>query len=209
MSATKADKKSKAKSKPAAEEAPVSVSSLGMPSLQRHYNETVVPELIKSLGYKNKHQVPRIEKIIINHGFNASLDKGGIDDAVSEVTRIAGQKPVLNKARKSISNFKLREGVPIGLKVTLRARNMYDFLYRLIAISLPGIRDFRGIPAKFDGKGNYTLGITDHSIFPEIVSEGSRRQIGMDICIVTSADSDDEGRELLKLMGMPFRKKSN
>jgi large subunit ribosomal protein L5 len=176
--------------------------------LHTYYQEQVVPALKASRGYKNIHEVPRLEKIVINSGFNASIEKAGIEEAVKEIGLIAGQKPVVTIARKSVSNFKLREGMPIGTKVTLRGRTMYEFLYRLLAVALPGIRDFRGVPDKLDGQGNYSLGIADHTIFPEIHHDSNKRTLGMDVCIVTSANTDDEGRELLRLMGMPFRKRT-
>lgn len=165
----------------------------------------IIPDIMKSRGYKNVHQVSKIEKIVINSGIGTQNDKSVLEQTVNEIALIAGQRPVVTKARKSISNFKLRQGMPIGAKVTLRGDQMYEFLYRLIAIALPGIRDFRGTPAKFDGNGNYTLGIRDHTIFPEISMDINQRAIGMDITITTSAKTDDEGRELLKLLGMPFR----
>jgi len=177
------------------------------PTLKQFYNDQVLPELMKNRGYKNRLEVPRIEKIVINSGFQTTIEKAQIEETVREIGLVTGQKAVITKARKSISNFKLREGMPIGVKVTLRGNRMYDFLVRLIAVALPGIRDFRGVNDKFDGNGNYTLGIADHTIFPEIHHDGSKRVIGMDICIVTTAKTDDEGRELLSLMGMPFRKK--
>lgn len=178
------------------------------PFLKTHYLEKVVPELRKTQGYANVHDVPKIEKIVINSAFDADADRSFIEELAKEIGLIAGQKPVITKARKSISNFKVREGMPLGVKVTLRGARMYDFLYRLLSVALPAIRDFQGVPSKFDGHGNYNLGITDHSIFPEINSDTNRRTLGMDITIVTSANSDDEGRELLKLMGMPFRKRT-
>jgi|TARA_B110000093_G_scaffold139979_1_gene150433 large subunit ribosomal protein L5 len=179
-----------------------------IPALKTQYAEKVVPELIKKFGYANKHQVPSIKKIVINSGFSATDDKNHILYVNQEIGKIAAQRPVTTKAKLSISNFKLREGQPIGVKVTLRGRAMYEFLNRLIQISLPAIRDFRGVPAKLDGQGNYTLGVSDHSIFPEISSDGTTATIGMDICINTSAKNDAEGRELLALFGMPFRKTS-
>ncbi|MFT5622197.1 MAG: large subunit ribosomal protein L5 [Bacteroidia bacterium] len=179
-----------------------------IPALKTQYAEKVVPELIKKFGYANKHQVPSIKKIVINSGFSATDDKNHILYVNQEIGKIAAQRPVTTKAKLSISNFKLREGQPIGVKVTLRGRAMYEFLNRLIQISLPAIRDFRGVPAKLDGQGNYTLGVSDHSIFPEISSDGTTATIGMDICINTSANNDAEGRELLALFGMPFRKTS-
>jgi large subunit ribosomal protein L5 len=176
--------------------------------LHQYYTESVVPELKKTRGYGNIHEVPRLQKIVINSGFNATTEKGQIDEIVRDLSNIAGQKAVVTKARKSISNFKLREGMPVGAMVTLRGRQMYEFLYRLIAVALPGIRDFRGVKDRLDGNGNYTLGITDHSIFPEAHGDGSKHAIGLDICITTSAATDDEGRELLALLGMPFRKRA-
>lgn len=176
------------------------------PVFKKHYIEQVVPALTKSRGYKNVHEVPAIEKVVINSGMSATLDKTAVSDTVRDLGLIAGQKPVVTKARKSIANFKLREGMPVGVKVTLRGAQMYDFLYRLIAVSLPAIRDFRGVPSRFDGNGNYTLGINDHTIFPEISIESAKRAVGMDITIVTTAATDEEGKELLSLMGMPFRK---
>lgn len=176
--------------------------------LYQYYLDTVVPELKKSRGYTNIHEVPRIEKIVVNSGFSSATEKGQIDEIVREITSITGQKPVITKARKSISNFKLREGMPVGVVVTLRGRAMWEFLFRLIAIALPGIRDFRGVKDKLDGNGNYSLGITDHSIFAEAHGDAAKHAIGMDICITTSAATDDEGRELLTLLGVPFRKRS-
>lgn len=176
--------------------------------LQEYYLKEVVPALKKSRGYKNVHEVPRLEKIVINTGFNASTEKGQIADIQKDLSAIAGQQAVITKARKSVSNFKLREGMPIGVMVTLRGRQMYEFLYRLIAIALPGIRDFRGVKNKLDGHGNYTLGISDHSIFPEAHNDSGKLSFGMDICISTSAETDAEGLELLTLLGMPFRKRT-
>ena len=170
------------------------------------YATKVAPELKKKFGYKNVHQAPAITKIVVNSGFAATSDKNHIAYVAGEIAKITGQRPVMTKAKLSISNFKLREGQPIGCKLTLRGETMYDFLTRLINIALPCIRDFRGVPAKFDGKGNYTLGISDHSIFPEVSAEGATAIIGMDICFNTSASTDEEGRELLRLFGMPFRK---
>ena len=176
--------------------------------LQKHYNEKVVPALMEKFGYKNPHEVPAIKKIVLNSGFSATADKNHVQYVNDEIAKISGQRPVTTKAKLSISNFKLREGQPIGCKVTLRCAAMYDFLIRLINIALPCIRDFRGVPTRFDGQGNYTLGLNDHTIFPEVSAEGTNATIGMDVCINTSALSDEEGRELLKLFGMPFRKTS-
>lgn len=176
------------------------------PVFRKFYKEQVVPELQKTRGYKNIHQVPAIEKVVINSGVSASLDKAAVTDTAKEIAAIAGQKPVITTARKSISNFKLREGMPIGVKVTLRGDRMYEFFYRLISVALPSIRDFRGVSHKLDGHGNYTLGIADHTIFPEVSIEQTKRVTGMDITIVTTADNDEDGRELLRLFGMPFRR---
>ena len=176
--------------------------------LQKHYTEKVVPALMEKFGYKNPHQVPAVKKIVINSGFSATADKNHVQYVNDEIAKITGQSPVTTKAKLSISNFKLREGQPIGCKVTLRGAAMYDFLVRLINVALPCIRDFRGVPTRLDGQGNYTLGVSDHTIFPEVSAEGTNENIGMDVCINTSALSDEEGRELLKLFGMPFRKTS-
>jgi len=175
--------------------------------LKEHYEKTVVEGLKKSRGYKNKYQIPRIEKVVLNMGVSAMLDKSVMEEAVKNMGLIAGQTPVRTLAKKSIANFKLREEMPIGCKVTLRSERMWDFLLRLVAVSLPAIRDFRGIPQKFDGNGNYSLGITDITIFPEISVDSIKRQSGMELTIVTSAKTDEEGYELLDLLGMPFRKR--
>ncbi len=179
------------------------------PALKTQYTEKVIPALMKKFGYTNPHQVPGVNKIVINSGFSATADKNHVAYVNDEIAKIAAQRPVTTKAKLSISNFKLREGQPIGVKVTLRGRLMYEFLNRLIQVALPCIRDFRGVPAKLDGQGNYTLGIADHTIFPESNADGTHANMGMDICIHTSACSDDEGRELLALFGMPFRKSSS
>ncbi|WOO43500.1 50S ribosomal protein L5 [Rubellicoccus peritrichatus] len=178
------------------------------PYLKKYYLDEVVAGLTKKFAYSNRHQVPSVSKIVINSGFNPNnKDKNWIADLQKDITSIAGQRAVVTKAKKSVSNFKLREGMPNGVMVTLRGRQMYDFLYRFIAIALPSIRDFRGVGSKLDGSGNYNIGITDHTIFPEISGDtGSRGNIGMDITIVTDATTDDEGRELLRMLGMPFRK---
>ena len=179
------------------------------PILKKQYTELVIPELKKKFNFKNIHTVPFIKKVVINSGYSASVDKNHIAYVSDEIAKIAGQHPVTTKAKLSISNFKLREGQSIGCKVTLRGNAMYDFLARLIHIALPCIRDFRGVPAKLDGQGNYTLGIADHSIFPEVSAEGNTATIGMDISINTSAETDEVGKELLSLMGIPFRKSSS
>ncbi len=164
---------------------------------------------MKRLGYKNIHQVPKVLKVVLNTSFGDEMDKSGLEDLRKDVASIAGQYPVICKARISVSNFKVRQGMPVGLMVTLRGEVMWDFLFRLLAISLPNIRDFRGVSSRLDGHGNYTLGITDHSIFPEINVERQRTNIGLDISIVTSAATDNEGYELLSHLGMPFRKTSS
>jgi large subunit ribosomal protein L5 len=177
-----------------------------LPPLKKHYVETVIPALIASRGYKNKHQVPKIEKIVLNTGISSEADKNQIADTQRDISAIAGQKAVLAKSRKAIANFKLKQGQYVGCHVTLRGDAMWHFLMRLLAVALPTIRDFRGVPNKLDGQGNYNIGVTDFTIFPEIVVENNKRQMGLDITIVTSAQTDDEGRELLKLVGMPFRR---
>jgi len=174
--------------------------------LKDFYTKTVVPELTKSQGYQNVHQVPKITKITLNSGFDSSTDKTTIQNILQDIERIAGQKPVITKARTSISNFKLREGMPLGVKVTLRGQIMWEFLYKLIAVVLPNIRDFRGIGKRFDGNGNYTLGVKDHSIFPEINIENNKQTVGLDLTIVTTATTDEEGLALLTSVGLPFRK---
>jgi large subunit ribosomal protein L5 len=176
------------------------------PVLKRHYAEKVYPELMKLRGYTNKHQVPRILKVNLNSGIDAEADKNQIADVQRDLSLIAGQKPVLSKTRKAISNFKLKENQVVGCHVTLRGDSMWEFLYLLLAVALPTIRDFRGVSPKLDGQGNYNLGISDFTIFPEITVENVKKSMGLDITIVTTAETDDEGRELLRLMGMPFRR---
>jgi len=173
--------------------------------LYEKYMKEVRPALREHRKYTNVHQVPRMEKIVVNMGVSATLEKGAVDDAARDLGLITGRKPVVNKARKSIANFKLREGQPIGCRVTLRREAMYEFLDRLVAAALPRIRDFRGISVRsFDGRGNYSLGIADQTIFPEIEMDKIKRTQGMDITIVTSAETDEEALDLLKRMGMPF-----
>lgn len=178
------------------------------PFLKQTYRDEIVPAMLKSDAFSNTHQVPRLDKIVVNSGFSADIEKSSIEDLRQDIAAITGQQPVVTKARLSISNFKVRQDMPLGIKVTLRGNNMYEFLHRLIAIALPNIRDFRGLPDKFDGQGNYTLGITDHTIFPEIHIERQRTNIGMDISFVTNCSLDEESRELMVLFGMPFRKPS-
>lgn len=173
--------------------------------LYEKYVNEVRPALTEKHKYDNVHQVPRIEKIVINMGVSASLERSCVDDAAKDLATITGRKPIINIARKSVSNFKLRQGQQIGCRVTLRRDCMYEFLDRLVAAALPRIRDFRGLSAKsFDGRGNYSLGLPDQTIFPEIDLDKIKRHQGMDITMVTSAETDDEARDLLKLMGMPF-----
>ena len=178
------------------------------PRLKEKYINTVVPELKKELGYNNVMQVPKLQKICINQGVGQAVnDKKMIEYASDEMTKITGQKSVVALSKKDISNFKLRKGMPIGVKVTLRRDQMYEFLDRLISISLPGVRDFHGINATgFDGRGNYTLGIKEQIIFPEIKVDEVKKITGMDITFVTSAKSDKEGLAVLKALGLPFKK---
>lgn len=177
-----------------------------VPPLKKVYTEQVVPALMASRGYKNRHQVPKLVKISLNTGISADADKNMIADTAKDMALIAGQKPVLNKSRKAIANFKLKQGQVVGCSVTLRGERMWHFLMRLLAVALPTIRDFRGVPNKLDGQGNYNIGITDHTIFPEISVESAKRHMGLDITLVTTAETDDEARELLRLLGMPFRR---
>ena len=177
-------------------------------TIRNHYQKNVVPALKEKFSYKNVHQVPKIEKIVINTCFGREDDrKAAAESAIEDLSRITGQRPIATRSRNAISNFKLREGDVIGAKVTLRGRQMWEFLDRFINVAAPTIRDFRGLPSKsFDGRGNYTCGITDHTIFPEIELEKVKRQMGMDLTIVTTAKTNDEARELLALIGVPFRK---
>src|ERR1039457_6655029 len=173
--------------------------------LYNKYVNDVVPALKAKHKYGNVHQVPHLVKIVVNMGISASLEKNAIEDAAKDLALITGRKAVISKSRHSIANFKLREGQPIGCRVTLRRDAMYEFFDRLIAAALPRIRDFRGLsPRKFDGRGNYTFGVADQTIFPEIELDKIKRQQGMDITIVTSARTNEEALDLLKLMGMPF-----
>jgi len=176
------------------------------PSLQKKYTEKVVPALMTEFGYKSIMQVPRLEKIVLNQGMGAATtDKKLIEVATEEMTNITGQKAVQTKSRKDISNFKLRKKMPIGVRVTLRSQRMYEFLERLIVVALPRIRDFNGIEGKLDGRGNYTLGITEQIIFPEIVLDKVTRIGGMNITFVTTAKTDEEGYALLREFGLPFK----
>jgi large subunit ribosomal protein L5 len=180
------------------------------PTMKTKYNEVVAPELLKSQGYKNKMQVPALKKIVLNLCVSVAHDRDVLQAVAEDMAKIAGQKPVITKAKVSVSNFKLREGVAIGAKVTLRADRMYEFMGRLVNVALPRIRDFRGIPNNsFDGQGNYSMGLQEQTVFPEIDPDNVKKVHGMDITFVTSAQSDDEAHELLKLMGMPFAATSN
>jgi large subunit ribosomal protein L5 len=173
--------------------------------LYNKYVNDVVPALKAKHKYRNVHQIPRLMKIVVNMGISASLEKNAIDDAAKDLALITGRKAVISKSRHSIANFKLREGLPIGCRVTLRRDAMYEFFDRLIATALPRIRDFRGLsPRKFDGRGNYTFGIAEQTIFPEIELDKIKRTQGMDVTIVTSAPNDAEALDLLKLMGFPL-----
>ncbi len=178
-----------------------------MARLTERYNKEIVPQLIKDFDYKNIMQVPKLEKIVVNMGLGEAIQNVKIiDSAVEEMALITGQKPVVTKAKKSIATFKLRQGMPIGCMVTLRKDKMYEFLDRLLNVSLARVRDFKGVsPKGFDGKGNYSLGIKEQLIFPEINYDKVDKIKGMNITIVTTAKSDDEGRALLRLLGMPFR----
>lgn len=176
--------------------------------LKSKYKEEIVPAMMERFQYKSVMQVPKLEKIVVNRGIgDAVADKKLVDVGVEELTLITGQKAVPTIAKKSVANFKLREGMPIGAKVTLRGDRMYEFLERLIAIALPRVRDFQGVKSKLDGRGNYTLGIKEQIIFPEISIEKVKKVTGMDITFTTSAPSDEEALELLKQFGMPFTKK--
>ena len=176
--------------------------------LKKYYAESIAPALQKQFNYSSAMQIPVLKKIVINQGLgDATQDKKIIDVAINEISAIAGQKAVVTRARKSVANFKLREGMPIGCKVTLRGEKMYEFLDRLVNLALPRVRDFRGVnPNGFDGRGNYALGIKEQLIFPEIEYDKIDKVRGMDIIFVTTAETDEEGRELLTLFGMPYSK---
>jgi large subunit ribosomal protein L5 len=176
------------------------------PNLRKKYKEEIIPSLQKEFGYKSVMQVPKLEKIVLNQGVGQAVaDKKLLDTAIAELTDIAGQQAVATVSKKDISNFKLRKKMPIGAKVTLRRDRMYEFLERLVAVSLPRVRDFQGINSKFDGKGNYTLGIEEQIIFPEINIDKVSKILGMNITFVTSAESDEEGYALLREFGLPFK----
>ena len=176
--------------------------------LYKKYTEEVVPAMQAKHSFKNVHQVPKFVKIVVNMGVNASLEKGAVEDAAKDLVQLTGRKPVISRARKDVANFKLRKNQAIGCHVTLRRDVMFEFFDRLVATALPRIRDFRGLsPRKFDGRGNYTFGVADQTIFPEIELDKIKRQQGMDITIVTTAANDGEALDLLKMMGFPFAEK--
>jgi len=181
-----------------------------MNRLKEQYQKDVAPSLLKSFDFKNVMQIPRIEKVVVNIGLGEAMaDPKALDAAISDLTQITGQRPVTTRARKSVAAFKLREGVVIGTKVTLRGERMWAFLDRLMNIALPRVRDFRGVsPNSFDGRGNYTLGLRDQLIFPEIDYDKIDKLRGMEVTIVTSAETDDQARVLLQLLGMPFKKEA-
>ena len=179
-----------------------------MNRLRQKYENEVKNQMVEKFGYKSVMQIPTIDKIVINMGIGDAVSNSKVlDEAVAELALITGQKPVITRARKSIAGFRLREGMPIGCKVTLRGERMYDFLDKLVSISLPRVRDFRGVSKKsFDGRGNYTLGVKEQLIFPEIDFDKVNKVRGMDIVVVTTANTDEEARELLTQLGMPFQK---
>jgi large subunit ribosomal protein L5 len=178
-----------------------------MARLRERYTKEIVPHLTETFGYTNPMRVPKIEKVVVNMGVGEAKDNAKLMEAlVEDLGRITGQRPVVNRAKKSIANFQLREGMPVGCKVTLRGEQMYEFLDRLIGVALPRVRDFKGVSGKgFDGRGNYTLGIAEHIIFPEVDLEKVEKVKGMNVCIATTAGTDEEGKELLRKFGMPFR----
>ena len=179
-----------------------------MARLKELYVKEVAPALLKKFGYKSVMQIPKLDKIVINVGAGEAKDNAKVIDSISgDLATITGQKPIVCRAKKSVANFKLREGMPIGVKVTLRGEKMWEFMDRLFNVALPRVRDFRGInPNSFDGRGNYSMGIKEQLIFPEIEYDKIDKVRGMDVCFVTTANTDEEGRELLKLMGAPFEK---
>ncbi len=201
--APKAEPKKEAESKPKKE-----TERIPMPRLKQRYHDAVIPAMMKQFQYKNPMQAPRLVKVVLNVGMGEAISNAkALDSAAEELGKISGQRPVITKAKKSIATFKLREGMPIGCMVTLRRERMYEFLDRFISAALPRIRDFKGVPSKsFDGRGNYTLGIKEQVIFPEIEIDKVNSIHGLDIVIVTTAKTDEEGRALLGHLGMPYRK---
>lgn len=179
-----------------------------MSVLAKQFREEISPQLVEKFSYNNVMEVPKLQKLVVNVGLgDAKEDTKLLDTVVDEIARITGQMPTITRAKKAIANFKIREGMPIGIKVTLRGEMMYEFLYKLINITLPRIRDFRGVsPKSFDGRGNYSLGINEHTVFPEINIDDVDKVHGLEITIVTSAETDEEAFELLSAMGMPFKK---
>ncbi len=176
-----------------------------MAQLYETYKTSVVEQLLKGGRYANKMQVPKVEKIVLNMGINSNHEKDVINEAQQELATISGQKPIVTRAKTSISNFKVRKGMPVGVKVTLRGQRMYEFMERFFNAALPRIRDFRGVnPRGFDGRGSYTMGVRDQTIFPEVELDKIKHNLGMDVTIVTTANTDAEAKELLKLLGMPF-----
>jgi large subunit ribosomal protein L5 len=186
------------------------VATLEAPRLRQRYTGEIVPELLKEFDYGNAMEVPKVEKIIVNIGIGEAIQNGkAIDAAIGDLRLITGQQPIIIKARKSVAAFRLREGMPIGLKVTLRGPRMWYFLDKLVSVALPRIRDFRGVSDKFDGHGNFTLGLKEQLIFPEIDYDKIDKPRGMEITIVTTAKNDDEAKSLLTHLGMPFRKRES
>jgi large subunit ribosomal protein L5 len=183
----------------------------GTPRMQERYAKEILPNLAKSLGRENRHSLPKLQKIVVSMGVGSAIsDKKHMEDAVSAMTEITGQKPMVCRARKSVATFRLREGMAIGCKVTLRGRRMYEFLDRLVSIALPRVRDFRGLnPNAFDGRGNYSLGLNEQLVFPELNPDKYTRPQGMNIAMCCSTDSDDESRELLAGFGMPFKNENS
>jgi len=178
-----------------------------MPHLLDHYRETVVPKMMERFSYSSVMQVPRLRKIVLNMGLGAAMrEKEILQDATGQLTVLSGQRPVVTRARRSIAGFKLREGMPIGAKVTLRGPRMYEFLQRLVNVAVPRIRDFRGLPRTLDGRGNYNMGLTEATVFPEVDADKVKRVQGMDITMVTSAKTDEEALAYFEFMGIPFKR---
>lgn len=204
----KAPATDKAKKAKETKTAKVSIANLDRVRMKKHYIENVMPALQKHFGYKNVNEIPRLEKVVLNMGLgDVKENSKSLNIAVEELKQIAGQKPVVTKAKKSVANFKVREGMNVGAKVTLRGTRMYDFFDKFVSVALPRVRDFRGVSSKsFDGRGNYALGVKEQLIFPEITYDQIEKIRGFDICIVTTAKTDEEAREFLRLMGMPFAK---
>ena len=202
-----AGKKGKKGGKSKAGDTPKPMAEVREPRLLRHYKDHVRPTLKEQFSFENPHQIPVIEKVVVNVGVGeAPKNQKLLDSVVDELTTITGQKPVINRSRKSISNFSLREGMPVGVSVTLRRKMMYEFLDRLVTAAIPRVRDFRGLPSRsFDGRGNYTMGVKEQIIFPEINYDKVQEVHGMDITVVTSTNKDDEAYALLRQMGFPFR----